>query len=404
MVLYKNLTRVFVRPAFSRAMSSSLPAVVAVLYQAIDPPEINGVKKPRKPGGYKDSGSDIAYILQQRNIQVITPSATPSPTTQEGWCFPDTEDGILSAVQRGATHLWANTIVFASHPLQISSKLSPHLRVVGQPPILTEIFDDKAYLNQKLSEANDSFPMPRSWRIDAGNHNAETVIKSIDQYPIVAKPVRGRGSYGVKMCRTRDELEKHVATLLPESPVVLLEEYLAGQEATMTVMPPDVSSKDQHHWCLPPVVRFSHVDGVAPYSGTVAVTANSRAVMASELEADSTAYGDMMDQCARVGDLIKTTAPIRIDVRRRSDGSEFVLFDINMKPACSFLFFSFLFLLQLTFVQNMTGPGRPGREDQASLTALAAAELGWDYPTLLLKILQQARTLGELRDYKSPFE
>ena len=51
----------------------------------------------------------------------------------------------------------------------------------------------------------------------------------------------------------------------------------------------------------------------------------------------------------------------------------------------------------------MTGPGRPGREDQASLTAIAAAELGWDYPTLLLKILHGAHTLGELREYKSPF-
>ena len=51
----------------------------------------------------------------------------------------------------------------------------------------------------------------------------------------------------------------------------------------------------------------------------------------------------------------------------------------------------------------MTGPGRPGREDQASLTAIAAAELGWDYPTLLSKILQGTHTLGELRDYKNPF-
>lgn len=30
----------------------------------------------------------------------------------------------------------------------------------------------------------------------------------------------------------------------------------------------------------------------------------------------------------------------------------------------------------------MTGAGRPGREDQDNLTAIAAAGVGWDYATL----------------------
>lgn len=46
----------------------------------------------------------------------------------------------------------------------------------------------------------------------------------------------------------------------------------------------------------------------------------------------------------------------------------------------------------------MTGPGRPGRENQASLTALAAAGFGWDYAALLTKILASARPLQQLRD------
>lgn len=50
--------------------------------------------------------------------------------------------------------------------------------------------------------------------------------------------------------------------------------------------------------------------------------------------------------------------------------------------------------------QNMTGPGRPGRERQASLTALAAAGLGWDYPTLLLKMLESSTPLHDLRNDK----
>ena len=48
----------------------------------------------------------------------------------------------------------------------------------------------------------------------------------------------------------------------------------------------------------------------------------------------------------------------------------------------------------------MTGPGRPGREEQASLTALAAAQLGWDYSQLLLEMLSTAVPLSRMRGLK----
>lgn len=51
----------------------------------------------------------------------------------------------------------------------------------------------------------------------------------------------------------------------------------------------------------------------------------------------------------------------------------------------------------------MTGPGRPGREDQASLTAMAAIAIGWDYGTLLQKILASATQFSTFRAYRSPF-
>jgi hypothetical protein len=50
-----------------------------------------------------------------------------------------------------------------------------------------------------------------------------------------------------------------------------------------------------------------------------------------------------------------------------------------------------------THARNMTGPGRSGREDQASLTAMAAKGLGWDYGMLLREMLGSARSLRELR-------
>ena len=48
----------------------------------------------------------------------------------------------------------------------------------------------------------------------------------------------------------------------------------------------------------------------------------------------------------------------------------------------------------------MTGPGRPGREDQASLTAFAAEQLGWNYLRLLREMLESSCTLRQLREMK----
>ncbi|KAJ5156309.1 hypothetical protein N7492_009112 [Penicillium capsulatum] len=353
---------------------------VAVLFQDIEPPVINGVQKPKKPGGYQDSGADIAFTLRSKGLDVVTPVASPDVFDHQDWCFSDTEEGIHSAVQNGATHLWANTILFDSHPLQRSQKLTPRasdIFVVGQPPSMVEDFDDKAYLNGKLRDIG-GYTLPKSWLVQASD-DLEGTIGSISRFPYVGKPVRGRGSHGVKLCYNASQLKDHIETLLKESPLIMIEEFLAGEEATITVMPP--SPEHPVHWSMPPVLRFNHSDGIAPYNGVVAVTANSRVVTDDEMK--DRAYSKIMEESVNVARLIGATAPIRIDVRKFEKGSDFALFDINMKP-------------------NMTGPGRPGREDQASLTAMAAFAIGWDYGTLLQKILASATPLSVFRAYKSP--
>lgn len=351
-------------PPSSRALSRQAAGPrprVAVLYQALEPPVVNGVRKPPKPGGYRDSGADIAWTLQQQQqqgaggVDVVTPAPRPDPRAHDGWCFPDTEAGVRAALAAGATHLWANTILFADHPLQTSRRLwgeegeeeqEKAVRVVGQPPRLVELGDDKALVNALL-RADGSFTLPRG----AVAHDLDAVRRAVGAdgpalaLPVVAKPVRGRGSHGVAVCATRDALLAHAAALLAESPAVLLEEYLAGQEATVTVMPPSTppssssttssspspSPPHDDYWALPVVVRFNHVDGVAPYNGAVAVTANSRVVAPAEAAADP-AFAAAADQCVRVARLLRCTAPIRIDVRRFREGAGFALFDVNMKP------------------------------------------------------------------------
>ncbi|KAI1456958.1 glutathione synthetase ATP-binding domain-like protein [Annulohypoxylon moriforme] len=373
------------QPSDFRRSHSNMPnqtstrPCVAVLYQALDPPIIRGVTKPKKPGGYQDSGADIAYALKScSDIDVTSPLPLPDPPKDAGWCFPDTEDGILEAIRKGATHLWANTILFASHPLQTSDKLETYLdsvQVVGQGPLAVERYDDKQYVNDLLRQL-DEFTMPQAWCID----DSQDIAAKLDyvSYPIVAKPVRGRGSEGVKVCYDPDELIAHARTLLDHSSSIMLEEFLEGEEITITVMPP--SQREPKYWSLPVVTRFNHQHGIAPYNGTVAVTANSRALSQSEHDQF---HIRAMRECERVAQVLGVTAPIRIDARRAmdSENSAFVLFDINMKP-------------------NMTGPGRPGRDDQASLTLMAASALGWSYQDLLCCILNNSLTLRCLRSLK----
>lgn len=326
--------------------------------------------------GYRDSGADICYVLKQEGLNVITESKEPFPLVDEGWCFPDTERGILAAIQRGATHLWANTILFGTHPLQQSDALDKYaarIRVVGQPPLLVEEHDDKNFVNSLLRK-DGRFRLPESRILNCADESCTFGLT----YPVVGKPIRGRGSHGVKVCHSEKQLIAHLREILQESPLVMVEDYLRGEEATVTVMPP---SKDQsHYWSMPIVVRFNHDDGIAPYNGAVAVTSNSRVPSEEELSADP-AYADISKQCEQVAALLQVTAPIRIDVRRidTKPKASFAMFDVNMKP-------------------NMTGSGRPGRDEQSSLTAMAAERLGWSYGQLLKHMLGSAQTLETLRN------
>lgn len=234
---------------------------------------------------------------------------------------------------------------------------------MGQAPLCVDQFDDKVFLNDALRRYG-GLTLPKAWSIN-GSHAAgngqDTVMENMDNtlpiihesdYPIVAKPVRGRGSHGVKICHDAVELKDHVSQLLLESPQVLLEEYLRGEEGTITIMPPSrqpipglkPSGRYKRHWALPPVTRFNHVWGIAPYSGKVAVSVNSRAVTTAEMENDP-AWMAIMAECETVASLLRTTAPLRIDIRRFGPGERFALFDVNMKPVCrSFLFGSVAFV------------------------------------------------------------
>jgi hypothetical protein len=340
-----------------------------------------------KPGGYSDSGADIAYTLKALGVSIVTPAAAPDPTAQLDWVFPDTSEGIERALSLGATTLWANTILFKGHPLEETAARS--VRVVGQLPTVVHQFDDKWTTNQLLRRSG--LPVARSVLVGASTSDQALAVSDLTEsrlsehglsFPLMLKPVRGRGSEAVTKVEDFSELVETARDLIARTVEVdgvtysrygsslILEEYVPGTEITMTVMPPGVYQVQDEwktmnqHWALPPVERFNHVNGIAPYNGEVAVVRNSRVVPATP------ALRNLAEQSAVAARLIGAVAPIRIDCRQSPSG-QYLMFDLNMKP-------------------NMTGAGRPGREDQDSLSCMAAREIGWSYGDLLVNMLRQA--------------
>ena len=370
---------------------------VAVLYQHAPAPPIDGIVKPMKPGGYRDSSADIAYCLRESGLEVCLPSRSlPDPQQELDWCFPDNVEGIQQTLQEQANVLWANTVLHDSHPLLT---IQADIRVVGQNPFRVQRFEDKLATNRLLRQSG--LPVARSIAIPCRKRddliNKGDVTTELQQlpfaFPLVMKPIRGRGSQGVSVVNDPEELADQLQEfaadtvltergLLPKyGEFLLLEEYLPGQEVTVTVLPPGhywqqgQTRSFSQPWALPVVERTQHEHGVMPYSGLVPVTQNSHVLPESEQQ--HPAMQQLRQHCERAAEIVGASAPLRIDAR--ADGSgQFHLFDLNMKP-------------------NMTGAGRPGRDGEDSLVALAARAVGWSYADLLVQLVRNAIPLMDFQ-------
>lgn len=349
----------------------NIPRPIAILYQALPPPVIGGLRKDAKPGGYSDSGADIGFCLRTRGLEVLTPVRDANPNVPMEWVFPDTMDGIDAASRAGAAVFWANTVVFEGHPIE--KVIGTHW-IVGQLPAAQQAADDKFATNTRLRD--HGLPVPAALLAAHEARPGVAALASLTEnalrnagfvFPLVVKPVRGRGSQGVTLVKDHAALLAAAKALIASARFgneIIVEQYLSGDEMTVTVLPKTGGG----YWALPPVLRFNHHDGVAPYNGLVAVTQNSRTLTSEEQNA--TAVITMMAQCVEAAALMNAKAPIRIDCRGDSSGA-LALFDLNLKP-------------------NLTGAGRPGRDDQDSLTTMAAQAIGWSYGDLLEYILKNA--------------
>lgn len=80
--------------------------------------------------------------------------------------------------------------------------------------------------------------MPHAWTIHLSTDppafitQPGFVLPQDLSFPIVGKPIRGRGSHGVKVCYSFESLHDHLEVLSQDSPIAMLEQYLSGEEAT----------------------------------------------------------------------------------------------------------------------------------------------------------------------------
>ncbi len=344
--------------------------ITAILYQAKLPPIKDGIQKPIKPGGYSDSGADIACELAKNDIGIVTPVNNPDIESDLDWVFPDTKKGIQNALDKGANTFWLNTVLYKNH--EIVNFFDRDIQFIGQLPSQVDIYDDKYFTNEFLKK--NEIPIPKTKLISI----EKLTDYSLDiDFPMVIKPIRGRGSQGVALVKNRKELDNKLNEIFSSKEygnTLYVEQFLSGQEITVTVMPPGnylIGNQERTYkkpWSLPAVKRFNHKDGIAPYNGVVAVIKNSSVLKNDEL--NSGKIIEICSRCEKAGELLNIKAPIRIDCRADENGNYF-LFDLNMKP-------------------NMTGPSRPHRQNQDSLTLLASRKIGWNYIDLLRNMQKQA--------------
>lgn len=128
-----------------------------------------------------------------------------------------------------------NTTLHATHPLLSIASDYPDIRFVGQHPADVEKYEDKAWCNSWLAglpELSNSIP-----RSKLAHRGQLSVLRELG-LPVVLKPVRGRGSHGVTVVDDDSQLDNIAKDMWEENEAILLEEYLAGEEITVSVMPP----------------------------------------------------------------------------------------------------------------------------------------------------------------------
>lgn len=103
--------------------------------------------------------------------------------------------------------------------------------------------------------STDKFQMKQRFELGEVPHAKGRLVKSVEEtadmvYPVIVKPRDNSGSRGVKLCRTKEELEQSMAEALEYSKLdsVLVEEFIEG---------PEYSIEGLHHDGKSEVIQFT---------------------------------------------------------------------------------------------------------------------------------------------------
>lgn len=207
--------------------------------------------------------------------------------------FPDTKEGIEQAIKKGADTFWLNTVLCDSHPIEMFKGVC----IVGQRPGDVSKYDDKFYTNDCLRREGLSVV------------SEQLVVKAEDYtggFPCIIK----WGSQGVSKCDTPEQLHFDLSKAIESRKYgnkMIAEEFLCGNEITVAVFPNAVS--------LPVVERFSHAGGIAPYSGDVPVSQNSRVTVCEDENMTA-----IRSECEKAVKILDLKGLVRIDCRAGKSG------------------------------------------------------------------------------------
>ncbi|QKC93260.1 ATP-grasp domain-containing protein [Mesorhizobium sp. NZP2234] len=188
--------------------------------------------------GHNSNGPPYVQAAQRLGLHPITISADP---TQYEYISAgrieslrvDTDD--LNALIRECSRLCTTyDVVGITCPTETFcvtvGKLCRYFDLPGPIPEYIERCCDKFAQRQLLAAAG--VPIP-AYRLVASGTDVQSSAAEIG-LPVIVKPAVGRGSRGVRLCRTVDEVAEHTTYLLggkhiwPSSPRILVEEFARG--------------------------------------------------------------------------------------------------------------------------------------------------------------------------------
>jgi carbamoyl-phosphate synthase large subunit len=172
--------------------------------------------------------------LRLKGYRVVAVDADPNAAglylADRGYRIPFANDaGFVPSMRRICrAESVAALVPLVDEELLPSARLATELGIalIGPEPAFIEVSLDKYALMQRLVEVG--LPAPQTRLLATGIDGMEL--------PLILKPRVGRGSRGIKIVRTRRELDSHLDVARPDPDATLVQTFVDGPEYTVSVV------------------------------------------------------------------------------------------------------------------------------------------------------------------------